>query len=160
MVRDAQPVRSEDLDPPRYVFVSARVSPMVEGPCSTSERHRSPYGEEGHAPLLHVPFTLWRRGGVEVPVVVSAAQTWKGARETLYGLDSRLRAGDRLSGDEPAERERNIALVEQLLQRLLHQVRRLAYFHLLPLRRVVFPVVADGIPAWERAAIAISFPIW
>jgi len=91
---------------------------------------------------------------------VSAAATWKGARETLHGLDGRLRDGERLFGDEPAERERNIALAEQLLQRLLLQVRRLAYFHLLPHRRVVVPVVTDGIPMWERAAIAIGFPIW
>src|SRR3954468_18965193 len=133
---------------------------MVELARWLFERHRIPYDEEGHAPLLHVPFTLRRRGGVEVPVVVSAAQTWKGARETLHGLDSRLRDGERLFGDDPAERERNIALVEQLLQRLLLQVRRFAYFHLLPLRRVVFPVVVDGIPAWERAAIAVAFPIW
>ena len=160
MLRDAKSVRPEDLDPPRYVIVSARVSPMVELARWLFERYRIPYDEEGHAPLLHVPFTLWRRGGVEVPVVVSAAQTWKGARETLHGLDARLRAGERLFGDEPAERERNIALVEQLLERLLLQVRRFAYFHLLPLRRVVFPVVVDGIPAWERAVIAISFPIW
>ncbi|MCU1383189.1 MAG: Cytochrome [Acidobacteria bacterium] len=160
MLRDAPPIRSEDLDPPRYVIVSARVSPMVELARWLFERHRIPYEEEGHAPLLHVPFTLWRRGGVEVPVVVSAAQTWKGARETLHGLDSRLRAGERLFGEEPAERERNIAFVEQLLNRLLVQVRRFAYFHLLPLRRVVFPVVVDGIPDWERAAIAMAFPLW
>ena len=161
MMREAQPVLlAEDFDPPRYVIVSARVSPMVELARWLFERHRIPYEEEGHAPLLHVPFTWWRRGGVEVPVVVSAAQTWKGARETLHGLDSRLPGGERLFGDEPAERERSIALVEQLLQRLLLQVRRLAYFHLLPLRRVVFPVVADGIPWWERAVIAIAFPIW
>src|SRR4051812_30732725 len=160
MVRDTQTARAEDLDPPRYVIVSARVSPMVELARWLFERHRIPFEEEGHAPLLHVPFTLRRRGGVEVPVVVSAAQTWKGARETLHGLDSRLRDGERLFGDDPAEREGNIALVEQLLQRLLLQVRRFAYFHLLPLRRVVLPVVVDGIPAWERAVVSITFPIW
>ena len=82
MARDAQPLRAEDLDPPRYIIVSARVSPMVELARWLFERHRIPYEEEGHAPLLHVPFTQWRHGGVEVPVVVSAAATWKGARET------------------------------------------------------------------------------
>src|SRR3954471_10182609 len=126
---------------------------MVELARWLFERHRIPYDEQGHAPLLHVPFTLRWRGGVEVPVVVSAAATWKGARETLRGLDSRLRDGERLFGDEPAERARNMELVEQLLQRLLLQVRRLAYFHLLPHRRLVLPVVVDGIPAWERAVI-------
>ena len=151
-------MRAEDLDPPRYVIVSARISPMVELARWLFERHRIPYHEEGHAPLLHVFFTRWRRGGVEVPVVVSRAQTWKGARETLHGLDSRLRPGERLFGDEPAERERNIALVESLLKRLLLQVRRFAYFHLLPFRQVALPVVVDGIPAWERATIALSLP--
>src|SRR5262245_63716317 len=128
MVRDTRSLRSQDLDPPRYVIVSARVSPTVELARWLFERDRIPYEEEGHAPLLHVPFTLWRRGGVEVPVVVSAAQTWKAARETLHGLDSRLRTGERLFGDDRVERERNIAFVEQLLQRLLQQVRRFAYF--------------------------------
>src|SRR3954467_13489035 len=160
MVRDAQPLRAEDLDPPRYVIVSARVSPMVELARWLFERHRIPYEEEGHAPLLHVPFTLRRHGGVEVPVIVSAAATWKGARESLHGLDSKLRDGERLFGEDPIDRAHNIALVEQLLQRLLPQVRRLAYFHLLPHRRVVLPVSGDGIPAWERAMIAVVFPIW
>src|SRR5215471_8036452 len=160
MARDDQPILREDYDRPRYVIVSARVSPMVELTRWLFERHRIPYEEEGHAPLLHVPFTKRRHGGVEVPVVVSAAATWKGARETLRGLDSRLRDGERIFGDEPEERARNMAFVEELLQRLLLQVRRFAYFHLLPHRRVVLPVVLDGIPAWERAVIAITFPIW
>src|SRR5215471_8426818 len=160
MVRDVQPVRAEDFDRPRYVIVSARVSPMAELARWLFERHRIPYAEDGHAPLLHVPFMLWRRGGIQEPVVVSAAATWKGPRETLHGLDSRLRAGERLFGDEPCERARNIALVEQLLQRLHLPVRRLAYFHLLPLRRVVLPVVTDGVPAWERAIVSTFFPVW
>src|SRR5262245_56319173 len=160
MIHDAQPVRAEDLDPPRYVIVSARVSPTVELTRWLFERHRIPYEENAHAPLLHAPFTRRRLGGVEVPVVVSAAQTWKGARETLHGFDRRLRWSERLFGDAPAERERNIALVDELLARLEFQVQRLVYFHLVPLRRLVLPIVVDGIPAWERAAITIAFPLW
>lgn len=160
MTTNVQPPLVEDLDPPRYVIVSARVSPMVELARWLFERHHIPYEEEGHAPLLHVPFTLRRKGGVEVPVIVSAASTWKGARETLHGLDSRLRAGERLFGDEADERQRNIAFVDQLLARLLLNVCRLAYFHLLPIKRSVFPVATDGVPAWERAIVWIFFPIW
>jgi cytochrome P450 len=150
----------EDLDPPRYVIVSARVSPMVELARWLFERHRIPYEEEGHAPLIHVPFTLLRRGGVEVPVVVSAASVWKGARETLYGLDGRLRDGEKLFGDDPRDREANIALVEQLLTRLLLTVRRFAYFHMLTRKRAVVPVATDGVPGWERALISTAFPVW
>jgi cytochrome P450 len=160
MTTNAQPPWVQDLDPPRYVIVSARVSPMVELARWLFERHHIPYEEERHAPLLHVPFTLRRKGGVEVPVIVSAASTWKGARETLHGLDSRLRAGERLFGDEADERQRNIAFVDQLLARLLLNVRRLAYFHLLPIKGSVVPVATDGVPAWERAIVWIFFPIW
>ena len=109
----------KDYDPPRYVIVSARVSPMVELARWLFERAAIPYEEEGHAPLIHAVFTRRRRGGVEVPVVVSAAATWKGARETLNGLDARLRPGERLYGDAPAERAANAAFVEALLDRLL-----------------------------------------
>lgn len=147
-------------DPPRYILVTARVSPMVELARWLFERHRIPYDEEGHAPLIHIPFTLRRKGGVEVPVVVSAASVWKGARETLYGLDSRLRDDEKLFGVTEEVRAANGALVEQLLQRLLHDVRRLAYFHMLQVRRAVVPVVTDGVPWWERTLIQLSFPIW
>ena len=119
-----------------------------------------PYDEERHAPLLHAPYTLRRKGGVEVPVVVTAASVWKGARETLYGLDSRLRTGEKLFGDIDKVREDNVALVDQLLDRLLLNVRRFAYFHLLPVRRVVVPVATDGVPRLERVLVRVFFPVW
>src|SRR6266545_1625748 len=160
MSTDIQSAWVQDLDPPRYVIVSARVSLMVELARWLFERHHIPYEEEGHAPLLHTPFTVRRKGRVEVPVIVSAASTWKGARETLHGLDSRLRSGERLFGVGTDERQSNIAFVDQLLERLLLNVRRLAYFHLLTVKRLVFPVATDGVPAWERAIVFIFFPIW
>jgi cytochrome P450 len=147
-------------DPPRYVIVSARVSPMVELARWLFERAQIRYEEEGHAPLIHALFTKRRRGGVEVPVVVTAASVWKGAHETLTGLDSRLRSGERLFGDTPSEREANAAFVQLLLKYLLLDVRRFAYFHLLPFKRTVLPVVTDGVPAWERAVVWLFYPIW
>lgn len=150
----------KDYDPPRYVIVSARVSPMVELARWLFERAAIPYEEEGHAPLIHAVFTRRRRGGVEVPVVVSAAATWKGARETLNGLDARLRPGERLYGDAPAERAANAAFVDALLDRLLLTVQRFAYFHLLPHKRIVVPAVTDGVPAWERLIVRLFYPVW
>src|SRR5262245_10923148 len=94
----------QDYDPPRYIIVSARVSPMVELARWLFERAHIPYEEEVHAPLIHVIFTRRRKGGLEVPVVVSAASVWKGAREMLDGLDGKLRVGERIFGEEPLER--------------------------------------------------------
>ena len=150
----------DDQDPPRYVIVSARVSPMAELARWLFERYRIPYEEEAHAPLVHALFTWWRKGGVEVPVVISAASVWTGAREVLDGLDGRLRAGERLYGDSPVEREANQRLVGELLNRLVLTVRRLAYFHLLPIKALVYPVVTDGVPWWERGLVWLFYPVW
>jgi cytochrome P450 len=149
-----------ELEPPRYVIVSAHGSPMVELTRWLFERHRIPYDEHGHAPLVHVPYTLGRKGGVDVPVVITAASVWKGARETLYGLDSRLRRGEKLFGDDDKTRKDNIALVERLLDRLLLNVCRFAGFHLLQVKRAVVPVATDGVPRWERALVWTCFPLW
>jgi cytochrome P450 len=150
----------EDWDPPRFVMVTAPVSPMVELSRWLFERARVPYQEEGHAPIIHAFFTRRRNGGVEVPVVVGSGVLWKGARETLDGLDARLRGGDTLFGDTAEERRSNRALIWQLLDHLLLTVRRYAYFNLLPLKRVVYPCVTFGIPAWERAAVWTLYPVW
>jgi cytochrome P450 len=160
MATDLRPVVPvEDLDAPRYVVVSARPGPVSELARWLFERHHLPYDERAHAPLLHTPFASWRRSGVDV-LVVSAAERWSGAREMLHGLDRRLRRGERLFGEEPAVREPNIALADQLLERLPRRVERLAAFHLLPHRRVVLPAMLDRVPAWERAVVAIAFPAW
>jgi cytochrome P450/glutathione S-transferase len=160
LARTERTLVPEDYDPPRYVIVAARVSPMVELARWLFERHRIPYEEQAHAPLLHVFFTRRHRGGNEVPVVVTSASVWKGAREMLVGLDGRLREGERLFGETDSERKANQALADQLLQRLQANVRRVAYFHLLPLKRVCYPVVVDGAPAWERAVVWLCYPVW
>jgi cytochrome P450 len=133
---------------------------MVELARWLFERYRIPYEEQAHAPLLHVIFTRWHRGGNEVPVVVTSASVWKGARETLVGLDGRLREGERLFGDTVHERAHNEAFVDKLLQHLQANVRRIVYFHLLPLKRVTYPAVVDGAPAWERAVVWLFYPVW
>ena len=53
---DAIRMMHDDYEAPRYVMVSARVSPMVELARWLFERHRIPYEEQAHAPLLHVLF--------------------------------------------------------------------------------------------------------
>jgi hypothetical protein len=114
---------------------------MVELARWLFERHHIPYDEEGHAPLIHVPYTLRRKGGVEVPAVVTAASVWKGARETLYGLDTAGCAPAKSCLETLRRRARRTShSSSKLLDRLLLNVRRFAYFHMLQVKPVVVPV--------------------
>jgi len=144
-----------------YRMISARVSPMVELARWMFERHDLPYREEAHAPMLHALATLAVGGGVEVPAVVTPdGAVWKGARETLAGVDAAGPPGRRLYGETPEERAANQALTEALLNRLLQQVRRFVYHQLLPYRRTLLPTVIHRAPPWERAFVTWLYPVW
>jgi len=145
---------------PRHTIVSVRVSPMVELTRWLFERYRIAYHEEPHAPILHVLATRRRGGGVEVPVVVGPEGVWAGARAILNGLDAKSRPGQRLYGEDDAERAVNRALVERLIALLLPTVHRYAYAQLLPLKMVLYPVAVDGAPTWERAFVYLLYPVW
>jgi len=145
---------------PRHTIVSARVSPMVELTRWLFERYRISYHEEPHVPILHVLATRRRGGGVEVPVVVGPEGVWAGARDVLNGLDAKSRPGQRLYGEEEGGRTANRALVDRLLDLLLRTVRRYVYAQVLPLKAVLYPVVVDGAPAWERAFVYLLYPLW
>ncbi len=144
-----------------YRMISARVSPMVELARWMFEHYEIPYWEEAHAPMLHVLATLAVGGGVEVPVIVTPdGAVWKGARETLAGVDAASPPGRKLYGDTPETRAANQALVEALLSRLLQQVRRFVYHQVLPYRRVLLPTVIHRAPPWERWFVSGLYPVW
>lgn len=82
-----------------------------------------------------------------------------GVREILEGLDAKSRPGQRLFGEDDAERNSNRALVERL-DLLLRAVRRHVYAQLLPFKPVLYPVVVDGAPLWERAFVYCAYPLW
>ena len=110
--------------------------------------------------MLHVLATRRRGGGVEVPVVVGPEDVWEGAREVLNGLDAKSRPGQRLYGEDYDERAANRALVDRLLDLLGRTVRRHVYAQLLPLKSLLYPVVVDGTPLWERAFVYLLYPLW
>lgn len=144
-----------------YRMISARVSPMVELARWMFEHYQIPYREEAHAPMLHVLATLAVGGGVEVPAIVTPdGAVWKGARETLAGVDAASPPGRKLYGETSEARAANQALVEALLSRLLQQVRRFVYHQLLPHKHTLLPTVIHRAPAWERAFVTVLYPVW
>jgi len=145
---------------PRHRMISARVSPMVEMARWFFELNIIPYAEEPHVPILHVLATRRAHGGSEVPVVVTPEDVWGGARAFLFGLDAKTPPGRRLLGDTEEQRNANIAHINHFFSLLLLQVRRYVYFHLLPHRKLLYPVVTQGAPFWEKSFVAMFYPIW
>jgi cytochrome P450/glutathione S-transferase len=147
---------AEVAEQPRHAIVSARVNPAAELTRWLFEHYRISYHEEPHVPFLRVIATRREKGGV---AVVGPEGAWMGAREILEGLDAKSRPGQRLFGEEDAERNSNRALVDRL-DLLLRAVRRYVYAQLLPLKSVLYPVVVDGAPLWERAFVYCAYPLW
>src|SRR5262245_51794889 len=145
---------------PRHTVVSARVCPTAELTRWLFESYRISYHEQPHAPLLHVLAARRRTGGDDLPVVIGPEGAWAGARAVLDGLDAKSRPGQRLYGEDDAERAANRALVERLLDRLSCAVRRYVLAQLLPLKRVLHPALVDGTPMWERIFVTLLYPLW
>jgi glutathione S-transferase len=144
-----------------YRMISARVSPMVELARWLMERYAIPYAEEAHAPMLHVLATQRAKGGVEVPVIVTPqGEVWKGARDTLKGVDALSPPGRKLFGESEAERSANQAFLEEILSRTLQTVRRFVYYQVIPNRRGLIPTVTHRSPLWEQLFVRLFYPVW
>jgi cytochrome P450 len=146
----------EAAEQPRHAVVSARVNPAAELTRWLFEHYRISYHEEPHVPFLRVVATRRDKGGI---AVIGPEGAWMGACEILDGLDTKSRPGQRFFGEDDVERNSNRALVERL-DFLLRAVRRHVYAQLLPLKSVLYPVVVDGAPLWERAFVYCAYPLW
>ena len=142
---------------PRHTIVSVRANPVAELARWLFESSRVSYHEEPHAPLN--VFVTPRRGR-EMPAVVGPEGRWAGARAILNGLDAKSRPDQRLYGEDDAARAANRALVDRLLDILPDAVRRTVVAQLLPHKRLLYPVVTDGAPMWERAFLVLLYPLW
>jgi cytochrome P450 len=136
---------------PRHAIISARVNPAAELARWLFEHYHITY---------HERVSLRAKGSVDHLAVVGSEGAWMGARAVLNGLDAKSRPGQRLFGESDTERAANRALVEGFLDLLLLPVRRYVFAEMLPQKAMLFPVIADGAPPWERAFIYWLYPLW
>lgn len=143
--------------PPAAVLVSIPVSPYVEVARWVLDRLGIAYREEGHAPFLHLPAALRRRGGADVPVLAAPGMVLTNARAVLehYGFrgPQPLYPG---SADELAEVEQ---LVTLFYDDMGVAVRAWAYAQMLPERASTARVWTTGAPAFEAFAVRKTYPL-
>lgn len=114
-----------------------------------------PFVEEGHLPLFHWRATRRAGGGRTVPVLVTETDgVLADSTDILRFTD---RADRRLY--PPAIDAEVAALEDDFDERLGPHVRRLAYHHVLPDRRLVMRAALGHVPGWERAMLRAAYPL-
>ena len=117
---------------------------------------RIEYEERPHLPIVHLLYTM-SRGGRTVPMLVEGLGSLGDSTAILLHLDARM-GGGWLYPAGPL-RETVLFLEEKFDTDLGPQVRRWAFAHLLPHRRLLAPMMARDAPGWERALVPVLLPL-
>jgi glutathione S-transferase len=125
-------------------------------------RHaRVDFVEEGHLPFASRVAT-WRHGKwSSVPLLDTGpgAEPLADSTDILRWADERAPADRKLYPAEPRLRREVEELEERFDTVLGPHTRRLAYFHVLPARRLIFDMARDVVPSFERPALSVLFPL-
>jgi glutathione S-transferase len=117
------------------------------------------YRQQGHPPLLHFPSCKKAGGRRTAPVLVTDKGTFPDSTDILVFLDGQSTDDTRLYPKDQGERQRVEELEELFDDKLGPHTRRLAYYHLLPQRKLVMETVLFGVSRTERVLFKTFFPM-
>lgn len=143
-----------------YRLISVSVSFGCEIIRWAMQRGGVDFIEEKHVPLFYLVRTLPLRAGKFVPVVIAGETVWQNVPGILAGLDARLPPDRNIYGSDIDERLANQALLEKLVTGLSTVTAQYFYSYLLPKRSVMFPLMIDGAPWWERTLLRFTYLPW
>ncbi len=123
------------------------------------DRGGTPYREERHPPVLHARASRAAGGGRTVPVLVTDLGSFADSTDIIRFLDMRRPESAQLYPGAPELRDQVDELEALCNDRLGPHVRRLAYFHLLPHRRLLLDTVLDGVPRRDRLVFTVALPL-
>lgn len=117
------------------------------------------YREEGHGPFFSR--FAGRRHGVwsTVPVLVTPSGAFGDSTAILRFVDGRLPADRRLYPEDLAARTEVEALEDRFDEHLGPHTRRVAYYFLLPDRKLVSDMLAQSLSPLQEAATRALFPV-
>jgi glutathione S-transferase len=122
---------------------------------------RVPYREEGHLPLMH-RFAVRRVCGKagSVPVLdLDGDGVLDDSPLIVRWADARASSDRKLLPSGGSERDEALALERHLDVDFAPHVRRLAYFHVLPERKMALDLMRIDTPAGEHAVVRAGFPV-
>jgi glutathione S-transferase len=123
------------------------------------ERAGLEYAEERHVQGVHRVAARRAGGGPTVPVLVAPEGVFAESEQILAYADQSLPEQLRLFPADPGVRGEVEALSRWLDEGLGPEGRRVMYAHMLEQRRLMLEVNCQGVPAWERRAMTVLWPV-
>lgn len=117
------------------------------------------YDEERHPPILHRRASRAAGGGRSVPVLVTDLGSFVDSTDILRYLEVRRPSSPHLYPEEASLRGQVEELERLCNTRLGPHSRRVAYFHLLPHRRLILEMMLDGVPLGDRILFTVALPL-
>jgi glutathione S-transferase len=120
---------------------------------------RIPYVEEGHVPGFHrIAVRRAKSAKTSVPVLLVDGRVLGDSTDILAWVDAQSPADKKLYPTDDVARRDVLALEDELDEELGPHIRRVMYFHFLPNRALIFSLMDQRTPGWEKAALRVVFP--
>jgi glutathione S-transferase len=124
------------------------------------ELARLSYREEAHAPIFHMPSVKRAGGRRTAPTLVTPQGVFDDSTDILRYIQNNESSAWRPYSEDTALDAEALALEERFDEVLGPHVRRLAYWYLLPHKKLVCDVVgAPSLPGVERTIITTFYPL-
>jgi glutathione S-transferase len=124
------------------------------------ERAGIPYRERAHMQILHWVAVKRAGGGMTAPVLVTGeGRVLPESDEIVAWADTQVEPGRRLIPSERALADEVRALERDYDERLGPEGRRWMYNEMRGCRDLVIKYGPTGVPAWERRALPLAWPV-
>jgi glutathione S-transferase len=143
----------------RCELITIPISHYCERARWALERAGVDYRERPHLQLVHWLAVRRAGGGRTVPVLVCGDRVLADSGEIVAEADARAPEGRRLYPDDPAAAAETRKLERELDEGLGPQGRLWMYDALRGRREIAIAYACTGVPAWERRALPIAYPL-
>ncbi|MGH2965579.1 MAG: glutathione S-transferase family protein [Solirubrobacterales bacterium] len=141
------------------VLITIPISHYCEKARWALDRAGVRYRERPHLQLIHW-LAVWRAGGGRTaPVLVCGERVLADSAEIVAEADARAPEGRRLYPEDPAQATEARELEREFDERLGPQGRLWMYDALRGRRDIAIAYACTGVPAWERRALPVAYPV-
>jgi glutathione S-transferase len=142
-----------------YVLVTIPISHYCEKARWALDRAGIRFEERAHMQVVHWAAVRRAGGAGTVPVLKGGGLVWADSADILGFADSRMDDGRELYPRDPGEREDVRALERDFDARLGVHARLWMYDQMRGRRDLVIEYAPTGVPAWERRALPLVYPL-
>ena len=141
------------------VLITIPISHYCEKARWALDRAGIGYEERAHLQIFHWFAVRRAGGGKTAPVFVSGDRVFADSADIVAEADSRAPADRRLFADDPAEAAEIRELERDFDERLGPEGRRWMYNGLAGRRDIAIGYGCTGVPAWQRRALPVVYPV-